>query len=43
MTLGGTSPGAGNVISANHDIGVILGQTASPIFSVVQGNFIGPT
>ena len=29
------------MISANHDIGVVLGQTATPIFSVVLGNFIG--
>ena len=41
VTLGGSAPGAGNVISANHDIGVIAGQTSSPIFSVIQGNFIG--
>ena len=41
VTIGGSAPGAGNVISANADIGLILGQTASPNFTVVYGNFIG--
>jgi hypothetical protein len=41
VMLGGASPGAGNVISANADIGVILGQSAASVFSTVYGNFIG--
>ena len=41
VTIGGSAPGAGNVISANADIGLILGQSAASVFSVVYGNFIG--
>jgi IPT/TIG domain-containing protein/S-layer family protein len=41
ITIGGSTPGAGNVISANADIGLVLGQTAASYFTVVQGNFIG--
>ena len=41
VTVGGSTPGARNVISANGNIGLILGQTASPNFTVVHGNFIG--
>jgi IPT/TIG domain-containing protein/S-layer family protein len=41
VVIGGSAAGAGNVISANGDIGLILGQSAASIFSVVQGNFIG--
>ena len=41
VTLGGNSAGAGNVISSNTNIGVVLGQSAAPLFSTVFGNFIG--
>jgi hypothetical protein len=41
VMLGGASPGAGNVISANSGIGVVLGQSAASVFSTVYGNFIG--
>jgi hypothetical protein len=41
VTIGGSSPGAGNVISANESIGLILGQSAASVFSTVYGNFIG--
>ena len=37
VTIGGSAPGAGNVISANGGIGIILGGSAT----VVKGNFIG--
>ena len=40
VTLGGSSPGAGNVISANRN-GVILGQSAASVFATVYGNLIG--
>lgn len=38
--VGGTEPGAGNVISGNHFDGIELGS-ASVINNIVQGNFIG--
>lgn len=38
--IGGTSPGAGNLISGNGDMGVYLFGPATR-FSVVQGNLIG--
>ncbi len=41
VTLGGTAAGAGNVISANSGIGLVLGSSSAPLFSTVQGNFIG--
>jgi hypothetical protein len=41
VTLGGSAPGAGNVISANDDIGVVLGQSAASVFATVYGNLIG--
>jgi len=41
VTIGGTAPGAGNVISANHGIGVVLGQSNTSTNAIVQGNFIG--
>ncbi len=41
VTLGGTAAGAANVISANGDIGLVLGQSSAPLFSTVYGNFIG--
>jgi len=37
-TIGGTSPGEGNLISANGGNGIYM---ASASFNVVQGNFIG--
>ncbi|HEY7090447.1 MAG TPA: hypothetical protein VH518_20285 [Tepidisphaeraceae bacterium] len=37
-TIGGPTPGAGNVISGNGDTGVLLSPAPT---SVVQGNFIG--
>ena len=44
-TVGGTAPGAGNVISGNGGIGVFIGdETANAVFTtgnVVQGNLIG--
>ncbi|HXI88430.1 MAG TPA: C25 family cysteine peptidase [Blastocatellia bacterium] len=39
-TIGGTTPGAGNVISGNVASGVFMTNTASG--NLVQGNFIGP-
>ena len=40
--IGGTSPGAGNVISANHGDGIYFdGEGYSTIGNVIQGNFIG--
>jgi hypothetical protein len=41
VTIGGTAAGAGNVISANGGIGIVLGGSATSTFAVVQGNFIG--
>ena len=41
-SIGGTSSGAGNVISANHGDGIYFdGTGASTIGDVIQGNFIG--
>jgi len=39
-TIGGTAPGAGNVISANSGSGVLI-TGASATNNLVQGNFIG--
>ncbi len=41
VTVGGSAAGAGNVISANGGIGLVLGQSAASVFSTVHGNFIG--
>ncbi len=38
-TIGGTEPGAGNVISGNKRSGIVLFGTA--INNVIQGNFVG--
>jgi uncharacterized repeat protein (TIGR01451 family) len=38
--IGGVTPGAGNVVSGNSGIGVVL-QGTGPISNTVQGNFIG--
>ena len=42
-TIGGTTPGAGNVISANGGGGVFMDSPGGPatLGNVVQGNFIG--
>jgi hypothetical protein len=39
FTIGGTKPGAGNVISGNKSTGVVIEQFGSS--NVVQGNYIG--
>src|SRR5205085_1444133 len=36
--IGGTAPGAGNVISCNHDSGIEIGES---LHVKVQGNLIG--
>jgi hypothetical protein len=41
VTLGGSVSGAGNVISANEGIGLVLGQSSDSFFATVYGNFIG--
>ena len=41
VTIGGSAPGAGNVISGNDGIGLVLGGSATSTFAIVQGNFIG--
>ena len=40
-TVGGTSPGAGNVISANGGPGILISGHSESNGSVVQGNLIG--
>src|SRR5262249_46653467 len=40
-TIGGTTPGAGNVISGNQGLGGILIQSAGTSSNVVAGNYIG--
>jgi parallel beta-helix repeat protein len=37
-TLGGTAPGAGNLVSGNRNIGISIGGSSG---NVVQGNYIG--
>lgn len=39
-TIGGTTPGAGNLISANHTRGIWLTNASG---NLIQGNFIGTT
>lgn len=39
--VGGTTPGAGNLISGNNLSGVLIGSAASSTDHVVQGNLIG--
>ena len=41
VTIGGSAPGAGNVISANGAIGMVLGGSLVSIVTIVQGNHIG--
>jgi len=41
VTIGGSAPGAGNVISANGSIGIVLGGSAVSMVTIVQGNHIG--
>jgi hypothetical protein len=41
VTIGGAAAGAGNVISANGGIGLVLGGSLTPTGAVVQGNWIG--
>jgi hypothetical protein len=41
LTIGGSAAGAGNVISGNDGIGIVLGGSAASTFAIVQGNFIG--
>jgi hypothetical protein len=41
VVIGGSAAGAGNVISANGAIGIVLGNVNQPYLTVVQGNFIG--
>ncbi len=41
VTIGGSAPGAGNVISANGGIGLVLGSSAGSMVAIVQGNLIG--
>jgi hypothetical protein len=40
-TVGGTAPGARNVISGNARDGVLLGPNSATTANVIQGNFIG--
>ncbi len=41
VTIGGSAPGAGNLISGSDAIGIIVGQTSASFNTVVQGNLIG--
>ena len=41
VTIGGSAPGAGNVISANGSIGLVLGSSSVSMVTIVQGNHIG--
>ncbi len=41
VTIGGSAPGAGNVISANGAIGIVLGGSLVSMAAIVQGNHIG--
>jgi hypothetical protein len=41
VMIGGSAAGAGNVISASGAIGIVLGQSNTQYFTVVQGNLIG--
>ena len=41
VTIGGAAPGAGNVISANGAIGMVLGGSLVSNATIVQGNHIG--
>jgi hypothetical protein len=41
VTIGGSAPGAGNVISANGSIGIVLGSSSVSMVAIVQGNHIG--
>ena len=41
VTIGGSAPGAGNVISANGAIGMVLGGSLASNATIVQGNHIG--
>ncbi len=41
VTIGGSAPGAGNVISANGAIGIVLGSSSVSMVAIVQGNHIG--
>ena len=41
VTLGGSAAGAGNVISASDEIGVMIGPGNDSYFAIIQGNFIG--
>ncbi len=43
VTIGGSAPGAGNVISANGAIGMVLGGSLVSMAAIVQGNHIGTT
>ena len=40
-TIGGTEPGAGNVIGGNYSHGLFIGGNGGVTNNVVQGNFIG--
>ncbi len=39
ITIGGTAPGAGNLVSGNSQVGVWITETAGPV--LVEGNTIG--
>ena len=41
VTIGGSAPGAGNIISGSDAIGVIVGQSSASFNTIVQGNRIG--
>jgi len=41
VVIGGSAAGAGNVISANGAIGLVLGSSNVAMVTIVQGNFIG--
>ncbi len=41
ITIGGSAPGAGNLISGNDSIAVVLGSSGASFNTVVQGNRIG--
>jgi hypothetical protein len=41
VTIGGATPGSGNVISNNGGIGIVLGSSGTTHDVVVQGNYIG--
>jgi hypothetical protein len=39
--IGGTTPGAGNVVSGNPTDGITIGYDAGAVGNIVQGNYVG--